>query len=132
MIWDARALRGTPAPFFFAPSTPRSLSTSLRSIGAEESRPAPGNCAGEMRTNQTKARLLDGQLAVGIFVMANHLHVPGVIASCGYDFVHYDLEHSSLSLAGLESLVRAAHAAGITPLTRVAGSTKADILAVLE
>jgi 4-hydroxy-2-oxoheptanedioate aldolase len=85
-----------------------------------------------MRQNRTKARLQQGEVAAGIFVMAANPHVTGVIASAGFDFVHFDMEHTTLDFAGLEHLVRAADASGITPLVRVAGSQKRDILAALE
>jgi 4-hydroxy-2-oxoheptanedioate aldolase len=85
-----------------------------------------------MRTNRTKAKLLNGELAIGIFVQANDLQVTGAIAAAGFDFIHYDMEHTSLDAARLETLVRAADAAGITPLVRVANGTKPAILPALE
>jgi 4-hydroxy-2-oxoheptanedioate aldolase len=85
-----------------------------------------------MRTNQTRKQLLDGKLAAGIFVMANSPHVTGAIAAAGFDFVHYDMEHTPLDFAALENLVRAADTCGITPLVRVASGAKRDILPALE
>lgn len=85
-----------------------------------------------MRANATKRKLIDGQVAAGLINLSADPHITGTIAAAGYDYVMYDLEHSSLTLQGLEAAVRAADAAGITPLARVAGPAKRDILAVLE
>lgn len=85
-----------------------------------------------MRVNQTKSRLLRGELAAGVFVMANDPHVTGAVGAAGFDFVHYDMEHTTLDLPRLELLVRAADSAGVTPMVRVAGGSKRDILTALE
>jgi 2-keto-3-deoxy-L-rhamnonate aldolase RhmA len=85
-----------------------------------------------MRPNQVKQRLLAGQVQVGLMMMSAEPHVAGVTASAGFDFVMADMEHTPLSLRELDGVVRAADAAGIVPMTRAAGSTKADLLAVLE
>ncbi len=71
-------------------------------------------------------------MAAGVFVMANDPHVVGVIAAAGYDYVHFDMEHTTLDLGRLELLVRTADAAGITPMVRVASGEKAHVLAALE
>jgi len=85
-----------------------------------------------MNTNRTKARLLDDELVVGVFAMANSPHIAGVVASAGFDFVYYDMEHTTLDFATLEWLVRCADAAGITPFARVASEAKPHILPALE
>jgi 2-keto-3-deoxy-L-rhamnonate aldolase RhmA len=64
--------------------------------------------------------------------MANSPHTAGVIASAGFDFVYYDMEHTTLDFATLEWLVRTADGAGITPFARVASEAKRDILPALE
>ena len=51
-----------------------------------------------MNANRTKARLLNDELVVGIFSMANSPHTAGVIASAGFDFIYYDMEHTTLDL----------------------------------
>ena len=85
-----------------------------------------------MRPNPVKRKLQHDEVALGLMLMSADPHVPGIAAGAGYDFVMADLEHTSTTLRELEAVVRAADAAGIVPLTRVAGSTKADILGVLE
>lgn len=85
-----------------------------------------------MRPNQMKRKLLRGETAVGLMMLSGDPHVPGIAAEAGFDCIMPDLEHTSLSLRELETIVRAADAAGTVPAVRVAGPTKADILAVLE
>jgi len=85
-----------------------------------------------MNTNRTKARLLKDDLVVGVFSVANSPHTTGVLASAGFDFIYYDMEHTTLEFSTLEWLVRTADAAGITPFARVASEAKRDILRALE
>lgn len=85
-----------------------------------------------MRVNNVKRRLLRDEVIVGVFLMSTDPHIVGVTAAAGYDYVMTDLEHSSLTLRELEQVVRAADAAGIVSLTRVASCEKPDILAALE
>ncbi len=85
-----------------------------------------------MRPNALKRRLLNGETAVALMMLSGDPHVPGISAEAGFDSVMPDLEHTSLSHRELETLVRASDAAGIVPTVRVAGSSKRDILSVLE
>jgi 2-keto-3-deoxy-L-rhamnonate aldolase RhmA len=85
-----------------------------------------------MRHNLLKARLARDEVALGLMLMSGDPHVPGIAAAAGYEYVLADLEHTSLTLRELETLVRAADAAGIVPMTRVAGGRKQDLLAALE
>ena len=85
-----------------------------------------------MRPNPVKRKLLHDEVALGLMLLSADPHVVGIAAGAGYDYVMADLEHTGMSLRELEAIVRAADAAGIVPVTRTAGSTKADILAVLE
>jgi 2-keto-3-deoxy-L-rhamnonate aldolase RhmA len=85
-----------------------------------------------MRVNQTRRKLERGEIAAGHMMLSADPHVVGCMGACGYDFVFFDMEHTSLGFERLEWLVRAADAAGITPLTRVMGPAKQDILKALE
>jgi 4-hydroxy-2-oxoheptanedioate aldolase len=85
-----------------------------------------------MRANELKRKLLRDEVAIGLMMLSGDPHVPGITAGAGFDAIMPDMEHTSLSLRELETLVRASDAAGIVPTVRVAGSTKADILSVLE
>jgi 4-hydroxy-2-oxoheptanedioate aldolase len=85
-----------------------------------------------MRPNVTKEKLCRGETVVGIMLLSADPHVVGIVAATGFDFVMFDLEHTSLSHERLERLVQAADAAGITPMTRVPGGSRGDILRALE
>jgi 4-hydroxy-2-oxoheptanedioate aldolase len=85
-----------------------------------------------MRPNATKEKLRRGEMAVGMMLLGADPHVVGVLAATGYDFVMFDMEHTSLSFERLERLVQAADAAGITPMTRVSSGSRSDILRALE
>jgi 2-keto-3-deoxy-L-rhamnonate aldolase RhmA len=85
-----------------------------------------------VRLNPVKRKLQHDDVGLGLMLLSSDTHVVGIAAGAGFDFVMADLEHTSTTLRELEAIVRAADAAGIVPMTRVAGSTKADILSVLE
>lgn len=85
-----------------------------------------------MRPNPLKHKLLRDETAVGVILLSSDPHVIGVTATAGYDYVMPDLEHTGITLRELEAVVRAADVAGISTIARVPGSTKADILSVLE
>src|SRR3954453_11857006 len=85
-----------------------------------------------MRPNGVKRKLLRDELAVGLMMLSADPHAVGITAEAGYDCIMPDLEHTSLTLRELEVIVRAADAAGIVLIVRVAGCSKADILSALE
>src|SRR3954452_2838185 len=85
-----------------------------------------------MRPNPLKQKLERDEVAVGLIMLSGDPHVVGIAAEAGYDYVMPDLEHTGLNLRELEALVRAADAAGITPVARVPGPSKQDILAAQE
>jgi 2-keto-3-deoxy-L-rhamnonate aldolase RhmA len=85
-----------------------------------------------MRENATREKLRRGETVVGLMLLSADAHVVGVIAATGFDYVMFDLEHTSLSYERLERLVHAADAAGITPMCRVSSGSRSDILRALE
>jgi 4-hydroxy-2-oxoheptanedioate aldolase len=85
-----------------------------------------------MRPNPTKEKLRRGEMVLGLFMLSADPHMVGVVAATGYDFVLFDMEHTSLSHERLEQLVRAADAAGITPMARIPSGSRSDILRALE
>src|SRR3954454_23749451 len=70
-----------------------------------------------MRPNPTKEKLRRGEITVGMMLLGADPHAVGVLAATGYDFVMFDMEHTSLSFERLERLVAAAGAARVTPMT---------------
>lgn len=85
-----------------------------------------------MRPNQTKARLLAGELALGTIIPTNEATLIEISALAGFDHVIIDGEHGNVSVRDVEMLVRAAEAAGITPLARVPSNSPVEILRYLD
>jgi len=73
-----------------------------------------------MRENKVKKTLKEGEVVIGTMVTA--IRSPGIaqmLATCGFDFVIIDLEHSSFSTQTLEDIIWAAKAADICSIVRV-------------
>jgi 2-keto-3-deoxy-L-rhamnonate aldolase RhmA len=73
-----------------------------------------------VRTNKTKALLREGRLAVGAVIGAPAAELVEIAAIAGFDFVTFDAEHEPLDDSELVDLIRAAEAADVTPIVRVA------------
>src|SRR5947209_7656881 len=126
--------RPLPPPISLATSfnlVPQPESGSLQDGSLSRGELMPGGL-NPMRPNPTKEKLRRGEMAVGMMLLGADPHVVGVLAATGYDFVMFDMEHTSLSFERLERLVHAADAAGITPMTRVSSPSRTDILRALE
>src|SRR5262245_23544448 len=77
---------------------------------------------GEMAqlTNPAKARLAQGQLAIGMGVRGvRGVEIARVMKTAGYDFLFIDLEHGSTSVETAFQISVAALDAGVAPLIRV-------------
>lgn len=70
------------------------------------------------RKNLLKEKLAQGKKVVGMETWMRDPRVVDLIGFAGFDFVHIEHEHVARDFQNLEMLVRAAHAAGITPLYR--------------
>src|SRR5687768_14016697 len=79
--------------------------------------------ARSMRQNETKRRLAAGGHVVGTIIPTNDAALIEVSALAGFDHVIIDGEHGNVSVRDVEELVRAAEAAGVTPLARVPSNT---------
>lgn len=82
--------------------------------------------------NPLRARWSEGAAAIGVTVP---IAAPELIEICGllgFDFALIDAEHGPLDRRACADLVRAAQAAGITPLVRVLRSDPAEILQALD
>lgn len=71
--------------------------------------------------NRLRERLAAGKTVSGIIVFTGSPMVVELAAAGGLDFVILDMEHSPLGPSEAGHLIRAADAAGITPLVRVPG-----------
>ncbi len=85
-----------------------------------------------MRENRTKATLAAGGWSAGVIVPVAAPALVEVCALAGFDHVLIDAEHGNVDVAACEELVRAAEAAGITPLVRVPVNASEQILRHLD
>lgn len=85
-----------------------------------------------MRPNAVKQRLAAGSHAVGTIIPTNEPALIEISALAGFDHVIIDGEHGNVGVRDVENLVRAAEAAGITPLARVPSNTPIEILRYLD
>lgn len=70
--------------------------------------------------NKTKAKLKSGEIIIGHFVL--EFATPGIgymLANAGYDYVIFDMEHTSFTEEIVRQGILSAKAAGITPIVRV-------------
>lgn len=71
-------------------------------------------------TNSARARLVAGELAVGIILrQARTVDIAPAMKACGYDWLFLDLEHNSMDLDTAVQISVAALGAGIAPIARV-------------
>lgn len=69
--------------------------------------------------NRIRAALARGKTVTGMLLFTGSPMIVEMMAAAGVDFVIIDMEHSALDLDRCAHLIRAADAAGITPLVRV-------------
>ena len=85
-----------------------------------------------MRRNVTRQKLLSAQNVWGVFMQLPAPELVEVSALLGYDFVVLDCEHGAIGEEMAAHMIRAADAAGITPLVRVPRNEAPTILRYLE
>jgi 4-hydroxy-2-oxoheptanedioate aldolase len=85
-----------------------------------------------MRVNTTKQKLDDGKIVFGGIISGFAPEIVEILALCGYDFAFLDCEHGSMSFDQVEQMVRAAEAAGITPIARIPDHQDATLLRYLD
>ncbi len=85
-----------------------------------------------MRENLLKKKIQNGESAVGTFMKLTDPAVPELLALAGFDFFVLDTEHVAVDREQLTNIVRAADAAGITPIVRVRENQQVEILQNLD
>ncbi|MFI7638154.1 HpcH/HpaI aldolase/citrate lyase family protein [Nonomuraea sp. NPDC049400] len=85
-----------------------------------------------LKANEVKRKLRDGQEVYGLFCSIPAPALVEMIGCAGYDFVILDSEHTLVDPEGLENLIRAAEAVGLTPFVRVPESDPGAILRALD
>jgi 2-keto-3-deoxy-L-rhamnonate aldolase RhmA len=74
------------------------------------------------RINRTKARLMAGELALGMGLrQARTVDIATVAGTCGFDWLFIDTEHNSMGIDTACQIAMAAIATGVTPIVRVPG-----------
>jgi 4-hydroxy-2-oxoheptanedioate aldolase len=85
-----------------------------------------------MRTNNILAKMRSGEKACGVsfsFASPDLIELAGI---AGFDYVFLDGEHGPFTVETIESLCRAADAAGLTPIARVPDTSLPTILRYLD
>ena len=85
-----------------------------------------------MRFNTTRGKLASGEPVAGLIVPVAAPVLVDLAGLAGFDYVLIDTEHGHLGFEAVEHLVRAAEAAGVTPLVRASHNTPAEILRLLD
>lgn len=85
-----------------------------------------------MRENKLKKAIQNGESVIGTFVKLTDPAVPEILALAGFDFFVLDTEHVAVDREQLTNIVRAADAAGITPIVRVRENQQVEILQNLD
>ncbi len=66
-----------------------------------------------------KQRLQNRELTLGSWITINSPVVVEIMANAGFDWLVVDMEHSAITLAGTQDLIRIIELCGIAPLVRV-------------
>lgn len=85
-----------------------------------------------MQARDLKNALHEGQLVLGCWQQLVSPEVTEVLAYAGFDFVIFDLEHTSANLETIENQVRGAEGANVMPAIRISENTPAAISRVLD
>ena len=66
-----------------------------------------------------KDRLSGKEVTIGSWITLGHPAIGEILAGCGFDWLTIDMEHSAITLAECQDLVRVIELAGCCPLVRV-------------
>lgn len=84
------------------------------------------------RQNRILAALVRGEVPLGMQVYTGDPSLIEILACTGFDFYMLDMEHSRVNVERMEHCIRAADAAGITSVVRVAENRPTDIRYSIE
>lgn len=85
-----------------------------------------------MLKNDLKERMKNGESTIGLVSNLPSSQLTQIFGIAGFDFVIFDMEHSSMSYETLENLVNVAKLYNITPLVRIPDNEPKDILRTLD
>lgn len=80
-----------------------------------------------LKRDHIRARLDNGEDAIGIWVQTGGVAVVEIAGAVGLDFVLIDGEHGSFGFDHAVTLIRTAEAAGLMPMVRVPGSGPGEL-----
>jgi 4-hydroxy-2-oxoheptanedioate aldolase len=84
------------------------------------------------RQNLVQMALAEGRSAIGIGVQTASPETVEMVAVAGYDFAYIDCEHGAFDLGMATQMIRAAEAAGTTPIVRVPDHQPSFIMRILD
>lgn len=79
-----------------------------------------------------KARIREGGPVLGSWLSLPSAAIAEIVADAGFAFVTVDLEHSTLTLADAEVLIRAIERCGVAPLVRLSGQDATQAARVMD
>jgi staphyloferrin B biosynthesis citrate synthase len=79
-----------------------------------------------------RQRLLSSELLLGTFIKTPTTHATEILGGLGFDFVGIDEEHAPFDRVTIDNLLLAARASNVAGIVRVAESSPAKLLAVLD
>lgn len=85
-----------------------------------------------MNTTRLKAKLLARQLTIGSWITLGHPAIAEIMAQAGFDWLVVDMEHSVISIAEAEVLIRTISMAGVSPLVRLTSNDANQIKRVMD
>jgi 2-keto-3-deoxy-L-rhamnonate aldolase RhmA len=71
-------------------------------------------------------------LSIGSWIQLGHPAVAEIMAAAGFDWLTVDLEHSTISLAEAENLIRIIDLKGVVPLARLSSNNSEQIKRVMD
>ncbi|ABE52499.1 HpcH/HpaI aldolase family protein [Methanococcoides burtonii] len=79
-----------------------------------------------------KTKLSDNKLTIGSWITIGHPNVVEIMASAGFEWLVIDIEHTSIDLTTVQSLISTIQASGIKALVRVSKNEEVIIKKVLD
>lgn len=82
--------------------------------------------------NRVLQAFAEDRVALGSLTLLQEPAIPEILGRCGYDFLIIDMEHAAADEQTVLTMVRAAEAAGVTPLVRLRRAEPKELLWALD
>ena len=79
-----------------------------------------------------RKKLLSRKPCIGTWMQIGHPEVAEILASCGFDWIAVDMEHTDIRMETFVELTRAMSFAPVAPMARVTENSVMDIRGVLD